>query len=175
MVRSVGPFLNGHPAYTGMTISVDGSPVLILDPGFLVQEQRPESSTATPVIVPDAQRRQPYVLVVDDSLSVRKVAERYLANQSFAVKTAVNGREALDMIRSERPMMVITDLEMPIMDGLSLIRAIRLDDTALPIAVISSRGSDKHQQAAQDVGANAYLVKPFTEEVILKIIAGTHR
>jgi chemosensory pili system protein ChpA (sensor histidine kinase/response regulator) len=136
VVRELGNFLNHHPALSGMTISADGEPVLLLDVHFFIQteQQSADNQFAQPfaTITSDVPQRQ-YVLIVDDSLSVRKVAERHLLAAGIDVETATDGRDALNYIRQEKPQIIFTDLEMPTMDGLSLIRRVRSDDTATPM------------------------------------------
>ena len=130
VVRELGAYLQGHTALSGMTISADGEPVLMLDVFFFIQNEQQSLDhsfmNASPVDndtgVGESEQRN-YVLIVDDSLSVRKVAERYLQAAGIDVETATDGRDALQYIKHEKPQIIFTDLEMPIMDGLSLIDA----------------------------------------------------
>ena len=174
VVRELGQYLQGHSALSGMTISADGEPVLMLDVYFFIQNEhqltvsseiQQDASTALP-----ASQGRNYVLVVDDSLSVRKVAERYLTAAGVDVVTATDGRDALTHIKASQPQIIFTDLEMPTMDGLSLIRRVRTSDAETPIVVVSSRSSDKHRNAAAAAGATDYLAKPFDRDNLLQMI-----
>jgi chemosensory pili system protein ChpA (sensor histidine kinase/response regulator) len=106
------------------------------------------------------------VLVVDDSLSVRKVVQHMLARSGVKLTLAVDGADALAKLRESHHDIVFTDLEMPRMNGYELIREMRYvpQFRGVPVVVISSRSAEKHRKQAADLGADAYLAKPFTED-----------
>ncbi|PTX91934.1 hypothetical protein DB346_23545 [Verrucomicrobia bacterium LW23] len=150
----------------------------------------PRMTTAAPAAAPDAGRgglatrsvmaAPLQVLVVDDSLSVRKVQERSLAALGCRVHLAVDGVDALEKLRQLPVDLIFSDLEMPRMNGYELIRAIRAlpekDRAELPIVIITSRATEKHHAKAMELGASGYLTKPFTqpqlEEALRKHSAG---
>jgi chemosensory pili system protein ChpA (sensor histidine kinase/response regulator) len=124
----------------------------------------------------DAPRREAAgklrVLFVDDSVSVRKVAEIELGKLGVEVVTAVDGADAMVKLREHRVDLLLTDLEMPRMHGYELIRELRFLPAykELPIVVVTSRSSQKHQEQARQLGANAYVTKPFTAQVLEAVI-----
>ncbi|HEU5348919.1 MAG TPA: hybrid sensor histidine kinase/response regulator, partial [Ktedonobacterales bacterium] len=120
----------------------------------------PQRTTAHPVM---AGQPHSYVLVVDDSPSVRRVVSNMLKNAGWAVQTARDGVEALEVIARERPSAVLLDIEMPRMDGYELMATIRSQDVyrTLPLIVLTSRAATKHKQRADQLGADAYIVKPY--------------
>jgi CheY-like chemotaxis protein len=117
--------------------------------------------------------KQSYLLVVDDSPSVRRVVSGMLKSHGWETQTARDGVEALDVIARERPSAVLLDIEMPRMDGYELMATLRSDPQYrnLPLIVLTSRAAAKHQQRATQLGANAYIVKPYQDEFLLSTIA----
>lgn len=117
--------------------------------------------------------KQSYLLVVDDSPSVRRVVGGMLKAHGWETQTARDGVEALDVIARERPSAVLLDIEMPRMDGYELMATLRSDPQYrnLPLIVLTSRAAAKHQQRATQLGANAYIVKPYQDEFLLSTIA----
>jgi CheY-like chemotaxis protein len=122
-------------------------------------------------VPPNAQNS--YVLVVDDSPSVRRVVSGMLKANGWQVQTARDGVEALEVIARERPAVVLLDIEMPRMDGYELMATIRSQDQYrfLPLVVLTSRAATKHHQRAMQLGANAYVVKPYQDEELLQTLA----
>lgn len=117
--------------------------------------------------------KQTYLLVVDDSPSVRRVVSGMLKAHGWETQTARDGVEALDVIARERPSAVLLDIEMPRMDGYELMATLRSDPQYrnLPLIVLTSRAAAKHQQRATQLGANAYIVKPYQDEFLLSTIS----
>ena len=115
----------------------------------------------------------PLVLVVDDSLTVRRVTKRLLEREGYRVAMAKDGLEALEALGSQVPAVVLSDIEMPRMDGFDLLRNIRADAVlaGLPVIMITSRIAQKHRELAMRLGANHYLGKPYSEEELLGLIA----
>ena len=111
-------------------------------------------------------RSMPPILIVDDSLSVRKVAEKYVGELGYRTETAADGVAALEKIKRNPYLLVLTDLEMPRMHGFDLLAAIRKHEPTkeLPIIVVTSRNADKHRWQARELGANDYITKPFSKE-----------
>ncbi len=119
-----------------------------------------------------AAERGKHLLVVDDSPSVRRVVSSMLKQHNWEVQMARDGIEALEMITAQAPAAVLLDIEMPRMDGYELISTLRAQDQyrTLPLIVLTSRAASKHQQRAMLLGASAYVVKPYQDEELLKII-----
>jgi chemotaxis protein histidine kinase CheA/ActR/RegA family two-component response regulator len=117
--------------------------------------------------------RESYLLVVDDSPSVRRVVGGMLKAHGWETQTARDGVEALDVIARQRPSAVLLDIEMPRMDGYELMATLRSDPQyrGLPLIVLTSRAAARHQQRATQLGANAYIVKPYQDEFLLSTIA----
>ena len=115
----------------------------------------------------------PTVMVVDDSLTVRKITGRLLAREGYQVLLAKDGVEALEQMLDVVPDVMLVDIEMPRMDGFDLTRNIRADTRFknIPIIMITSRTADKHRNYAFEIGVNQYLGKPYQEEELLDLIA----
>jgi len=109
---------------------------------------------------------------VDDSLTVRRVTQRLLTREGFRVTVAKDGLDALEQLEVERPAVMLTDIEMPRMDGFDLLRNVRHDPrwTGLPVIMITSRIAQKHRDLAIQLGADHYLGKPYDEEQLIGLI-----
>ena len=170
VVKSLGPQFAGVGGISGATILGDGSVVVILDLLALIRAQhheRARSSSKAPV------RSGPRcVMVVDDSVTVRKVTSRLLERQGMDVLVAKDGIEAVALLQERRPDVMLLDIEMPRMDGFEVARQVRHDDRLgdLPIVMISSRTGDKHKEHASQLGVNKFLGKPFQENELLATI-----
>jgi chemosensory pili system protein ChpA (sensor histidine kinase/response regulator) len=114
----------------------------------------------------------PLVLVVDDSITVRRVTQRLLQREGYRVVLAADGLQALEKLAQERPAVVLSDIEMPRMDGFDLVRNIRADDrlASLPVIMITSRIAAKHREHAHELGVDHYLGKPYPEDELLALI-----
>ena len=113
-------------------------------------------------------------MVVDDSMTVRRVTQRLLEREGYHVMLAKDGVDALEQLQGQVPDLMLVDIEMPRMDGFDLTRNVRGDERtrAVPIIMITSRSADKHRNYALQLGVNAYFGKPFQEPVLLDAIAG---
>ena len=111
-------------------------------------------------------------MVVDDAISVRKAVSQLMGDAGYEVFTARDGFDALQQLQSTAVDVVLTDLEMPQLNGLDLTRQLRQATAtqALPIVMITSRSTDKHRQAAQDAGVSHYLTKPYTDADLLGLV-----
>jgi len=178
VVKPLGPLLQGHPLFSGATLGGDGQVVMILDlPRLIENEQtaaleREFAGGESALEVAGEATDRPTILVVDDSLSVRKVIEKHLQSLQYRVELAVDGLDALEKLRARRISLVLTDLEMPRMHGFELIAEMRRHDAlrSLPIIVVTSRDADKHRRRATSLGANDYIIKPFSREQLGKHI-----
>jgi len=167
VVKSIGPQLARVPGVAGATVLADGSIVLIVNPVTLAQRTRlaPERAAApAPALAA--------VMVVDDSLTVRRITGRLLEREGYQVLTAKDGIDALEQIKDVLPAVMLVDIEMPRMDGFDLTRQVRADPRTrhIPIIVISSRTAEKHRNQALQLGVNAFLGKPYPEAELLQLI-----
>ena len=114
----------------------------------------------------------PLVMVVDDSLTVRKITGRMLTREGFEVATAKDGVDALQQLQDLKPDCILLDVEMPRMDGFEFARNVRADEDTrkIPIIMITSRTADKHRNHALEIGVNEYMGKPYQEEQLLALI-----
>ncbi|MGC8937811.1 MAG: response regulator, partial [Thermodesulfovibrio sp.] len=166
-VHSFGKFLEGLTQYLGYFICGKGSPRYVIDPLKLFEEEF-IFTTALSEKIKEPFTYKGSVLIVDDSISVRKSLQSILEDKKLKVYTAKDGDEALNLIEKEKIDLVVTDLEMPIMHGYELISRVRKDPRFkdLPIIVLTSRGTKKHEEKAIALGADGYIVKPFDEKAI---------
>ena len=186
VIKNLGPQLARLPGLVGMTLLPSGVPALIYNPvalatlyGDAARERTRASllaeggdalrAVASP-LVPAA----PLVLVVDDSLTVRRVTQRLLQREGYRVLLAKDGMEGLDKLAGELPAVVLTDIEMPRMDGFDMVRHMKADPrlARLPLIMITSRIAQKHRDFADELGVNHYLGKPYAEDELLGLVAG---
>jgi chemosensory pili system protein ChpA (sensor histidine kinase/response regulator) len=175
VVKNIGPQLARVPGVAGATVLADGGIVLIVNPVQLVQHARLVSERATAPAAPaPAARAAPMVMVVDDSLTMRKITSRLLEREGYRVLTAKDGMDALEQMKDALPAVMLVDIEMPRMDGFDLTRILRGDPhtRGVPIIMISSRTADKHRTQAAALGVNVFLGKPYPESELLQTIAG---
>lgn len=179
VVKSLGPQFAGVQGVSGATVTGDGTVVVILDAHALLRRQaaqlaRPEMPLLQveqqPAQAP--QERQQTVMVVDDSVTVRKVTSRFLEREGYLVTTAKDGQDAVIQLQDNIPDLILLDIEMPRMDGFEVARHIRSSSRLrdIPIVMITSRTGRKHRDHALSLGVNHYLGKPYQEEVLLAAI-----
>ncbi len=181
VIKSLGRFLEGVGPFAGATISADGQVSLLLDPvKLLAAATRPsvaiDRSMAGPAITiapPPAAARGRRVLLVDDSISVRKFVGQMLVRAGFEVTTANDGAEALAKIADAGFDVVVTDLEMPRVNGYELLDTLRRrpQARALPVIVLTTRSGDKHAGLARRLGASHYVTKPVEEHAFVRLVA----
>jgi chemosensory pili system protein ChpA (sensor histidine kinase/response regulator) len=197
VVKNLGPQLARLPGLAGISVLASGAVALIYNPVALASvhgEQARERQAAAlavsahaaaaaagehggvpheplPQLAPVAPQ-VPLVLVVDDSITVRRVTQRLLQREGYRVSLAADGLQALERLQQERPAVVLSDIEMPRMDGFDLARNIRADASLaeLPIIMITSRIAEKHRDYARTLGVNHYLGKPYSEEELLRLV-----
>ncbi len=173
VVKPVGPQISSIPGILGGTIAADGQVVIILDIGPLIRRGLEQAIEPVKVIVASRKEtRRPLVMVVDDSITMRKVTSRVLENHSVKVMTALDGLDAIEKLHDRVPDLMLLDIEMPRMDGYELAQHIRSDARLrhVPIVMITSRSGQKHRKKARDAGANAYLTKPYQEaDLVAKV------
>ncbi|WP_397408970.1 Hpt domain-containing protein [Polaromonas sp.] len=193
VVKNLGPQLSRLPGLAGMSVLASGAVVLIYNPVALAsvygQQARAWSSdSAEPHMLEQsgaadgrglsvsspvpAAPQIPLILVVDDSITVRRVTQRLLQREGYRVSMAADGLQALERLQDERPTVVLSDIEMPRMDGFDLARNIRGDVrlSDLPIIMITSRIAEKHREHAKELGVDHYLGKPYAEDELLSLV-----
>ncbi len=172
VVKSLGPLLAEVEGYLGAGILEDGRVALIVDPNHLLETGSTRSLASAPISAP--RRRAPKVLVVDDQLSVRQLQRSILEAAGYRVDVARQGREALQKVLDDPELdLVLTDVQMPEMDGFELLKAIREDESrgSLPVAIVTSRGSEEDRRRGAEEGADAYIVKEeFNQQALLETI-----
>jgi chemosensory pili system protein ChpA (sensor histidine kinase/response regulator) len=183
VVKNLGPQMARLPGLAGMTLLPSGQPALIYNPVALAalfgdatriftetgQARKADESLIAATVAPLA----PLVMVVDDSLTVRRVTQRLLAREGYRVSLAKDGLDALERLGEELPAVVLSDIEMPRMDGFDLVRNMRADPrlAGLPVIMITSRIAQKHRDYATELGVEHYLGKPYSEEDLLGLVA----
>ena len=190
VVKNLGPQLSRVPGLTGMSVLASGAVVLIYNLVALatvyghqalkmqsasrqaLSEQPSEAGNGDAMHKAMAPVQTPLVMVVDDSITVRRVTQRLLKREGYRVVLANDGLQAMERLQEERPAVVLSDIEMPRMDGFDLARNIRSDERLrdLPIIMITSRIAEKHRERARELGVDHYLGKPYSEEELLGLI-----
>jgi chemosensory pili system protein ChpA (sensor histidine kinase/response regulator) len=174
VIKPVGPQIAGVPGIVGATILGDGEIVLILNPVQMARLMGPSnlSQHADAMVRAAAASLPPTVMVVDDSVTVRKVTQRLLQREGYEVMLAKDGLDALRQLEERQPEVMLLDIEMPRMDGFDLTRNLRADPRFLhlPIIMISSRTGEKHRGIAESIGVNHFLGKPYDEDSLLHLI-----
>ncbi len=170
VVKSLGPQISGIRGISGATILGDGRIVVILDVGAMVRSEW--RSRPSDVSTPSARDDRVFVLVVDDSITVRRVTQRLLERNGMRVLTAKDGIEAMSVLQENTPDVILLDIEMPRMDGYEVASQVRNDPRLLevPIIMITSRVGDKHRARAIELGVDDYLGKPYQESQLLDAI-----
>jgi chemosensory pili system protein ChpA (sensor histidine kinase/response regulator) len=180
VVKNIGPQLARVPGLIGATVLGTGEIVLMVNPVHLAQR------AGVPVFDPDAPDRvvpsyapvsvaspaagPPLVMIVDDSLTVRKITSRMLAREGFEAITAKDGVEAIEMLEEATPDVILLDIEMPRMDGFEFMRTIKRDSrhAHIPVIMITSRTAEKHRELARELGVDLFLGKPYQEQELLR-------
>jgi chemosensory pili system protein ChpA (sensor histidine kinase/response regulator) len=186
VVKNLGPQLSRLPGLVGMSVLASGVVVLIYNPVALATvygeqarqfmlnaaQAAGDASMAPLAALMAAAAQAPLVLVVDVSITVRRVTQRLLKREGFRVALANDGLQALERLQEEKPAVVLSDIEMPRMDGFDLVRNIRGDAHLrdLPIVMITSRIAEKHRELARELGVNHYLGKPYSEEELIGLV-----
>jgi chemosensory pili system protein ChpA (sensor histidine kinase/response regulator) len=170
VVKSLGPQISAIRGIAGATILGDGRIVLILDMGSLVRSEWRARPTETVVL--DQRDRRTFALVVDDSITVRRVTQRLLERNGMRVLTAKDGVDAVSLLQENLPDIILLDIEMPRMDGYEVAAHVRNDPRLkqIPIVMITSRVSEKHRARAIELGVDDYLGKPYQESQLLDAI-----
>ncbi|MBS0422370.1 MAG: Hpt domain-containing protein [Proteobacteria bacterium] len=173
VVKSVGPQISSIRGISGATILGDGRIVIILDIGALVRAEWRGRSQTAPVALKDKSDKRTFAMVVDDSITVRRVTQRLLERNGMRVLTARDGMDAVTLLQDNVPDIILLDIEMPRMDGYEVAAHVRNDPRLkdVPIIMITSRVGEKHRARAIELGVDDYLGKPYQEAQLLDAIA----
>jgi chemosensory pili system protein ChpA (sensor histidine kinase/response regulator) len=168
VVKTLGPHISGIPGISGATILGDGRIIIILDAITLIRNQK-ESAAPVRAVEPVPEPRQLTALVVDDSITMRRVTQRLLERRGIKVLTARDGMDAVTVLQDHEPDIILLDIEMPRMDGYQFATHVRNDPKAkdIPIIMITSRSGEKHRARAIEIGVNDYLSKPYQEDQLI--------
>jgi len=170
IVRALAGFLPPLPGIEGAAVLGDGAVAPVIDLPQLLLARHDARAIALPALEPHA---APVCLIVDDSVSVRRSMELFARDLGYEVDSAADGIDALEHLARRVPSLVLVDLEMPRMNGVELVRALRErpDTRAVPVIMITSRSSDKHRRLALEAGVDVFLTKPYTEDDLAQHMA----
>lgn len=167
--KQMGDYLPDIPGIPGLTILANGDTAAVVDlPARIRHKSAGEQNLFLPQSI-GADLMLPKLLVVDDSLSARSSLEILLRDTGYDVSTAIDGLDALNQIRKDRPDLVLTDLEMPRMSGMELTTVIRGREEMqdIPVLMITSRTTERHREEAESAGVSSFITKPWTENALL--------
>lgn len=175
VIKTLGNHLRRVHGVMGATLMGDGSVVLILNPADLVVEAPQEARAWTSLQPPAARAREALtVMIVDDSVSVRRVVSNLVKSAGWQPMAAKDGLEALEIIQrsAQPPDLILVDIEMPRMDGYELMTTLRAQEAYrnIPLVILTSRAGEKHRRKARELGASEYIVKPYQDQTLLNII-----
>ncbi len=184
VVKNLGPQLSRLPGLVAATTLASGDVMLIYNPVALATVYGPQALVYAAEAASDNAGggqagdssehavESPLVLVVDDSITVRRVTQRLLQREGYRVALAADGLQGLKVLQGERPAVVLSDIEMPRMDGFDFVRSIRANEKLadLPVVMITSRIAEKHRELARELGVNHYLGKPYSEDELLRLV-----
>ena len=178
VIKSLGAFLDGMGPFSGATISGEGRVILLLDATLLRAAAArkpaagPRGAREGAVSAGDAPDRRPTVMLVDDSVSIRRFVGQMLEKAGFRVVTAVDGQDALQQLVELTVDVVVTDLEMPRHNGYALIEDLRRRSATreVPVLVMTTRAGDKHVSLARRLGVRHYVTKPVEEQAFVRLV-----
>jgi chemosensory pili system protein ChpA (sensor histidine kinase/response regulator) len=175
VIKSLGALLEGVGPFSGATISGEGRVILLLDPTRLREAAATVPLVARVGVREEEREAEPRtrVLLVDDSVSIRKFVGQMLEKAGFDVLTAVDGHDAIQQLTEQSVDVVITDLEMPRVNGYALIEDMRRRSTTreIPVIVLTTRAGAKHVGLAQRLGVRHYVAKPVEEQSFIRLVA----
>ena len=173
VIRKLPPLLRAHPMFCGLTLTGAGDTALLLDPDRLSKFNQ-SIHAANSVVVNAFNDTKTELLVVDDSLSARKLLKKKLMVHGFHVTEAGDGMEALEKIRNQKFDLIFTDLDMPRLGGLELLFDLQQGQNKdQKVVVLSSRAADEFKDRAMELGALAYLTKPVEDESLNRVLSET--
>jgi chemosensory pili system protein ChpA (sensor histidine kinase/response regulator) len=180
VTKPLGAQLGSVPGVSGATVLADGRVVLILDLAALIAEHARRTlllDAAASTAPARSAEALDLIMVVDDSVTMRRVAERLLQRNGYRVITARDGLDAIAQLQTETPAMLLLDIEMPRADGFEVAAFVRANPRLadLPIIMITSRSGEKHRERARQLGVNSYLTKPYQEDNLLAEVKSLRR
>jgi chemosensory pili system protein ChpA (sensor histidine kinase/response regulator) len=185
VIKPLGAFLEGAGPYSGATVTADGRVVLLLDAVAVAEAVAARTragdggptAVASPAMAVAAAPARARVLLVDDSISVRRFVGQMLEKANFEVTTAADGADAITRVTAAEFDLVITDLEMPRVNGYELIDDLRRRPATrkLPIIVLTTRAGDKHVALARQLGVEHYVTKPVEEQTFVSLVTSVIR
>ncbi len=170
VMKPMGTQLAHVPGMIGATVMGDGAIILVINPVLLAnREALSVGAIKVTTVAPVVEQLKKVALVVDDSLTMRKVLSRVLEREDFEVVTANDGMDAIQKLQLITPDIILTDIEMPRMDGFEFSRYVRdnPETSKTPLIIISSRTAEKHRNVATELGVNAFLGKPVQDEELM--------
>jgi chemosensory pili system protein ChpA (sensor histidine kinase/response regulator) len=177
IVKPISSQFNGVPGISGATVLGDGRVVVVLELAALVRNigshrQKQAESRALRMARQEARQEKLNIMVIDDSITMRRVTSRILERHNIHAITAKDGLDAVAMLQTQVPDLAILDIEMPRMDGFEVVAHVRNQSTLrhLPIIMVTSRGGEKHRERAMSLGVNDYLTKPYQEDQLMESI-----
>ena len=174
VVKTLGLQFNAVPGLAGATVTGDGSVIVILDLHSMIRAEAASAGTnfIESDIVEVKEERNQLVMVVDDSVTVRKVASRFLERNGKDVFVAKDGVEAMAILQDRKPDVMLLDIEMPRMDGFEVASRVKRSQSLkdITIIMITSRTGEKHRERAMDLGVDYYLGKPYQETELLALL-----
>jgi chemosensory pili system protein ChpA (sensor histidine kinase/response regulator) len=177
IVKPISPQFNGVPGISGATVLGDGRVVVVLELAALVrnigsQRQKQMESRALRAARQETRPEKLTIMVIDDSITMRRVTSRILERHNIQAVTAKDGLDAVAMLQTQVPDLAILDIEMPRMDGFEVVAHVRNQSNLrhLPIIMVTSRGGEKHRERAMSLGVNDYLTKPYQEDQLMDSI-----
>ncbi len=177
IIKPLGPQFLGLTGIAGATVLGDGRVVVVLDLAAMVRNlaslsQRQAEAMALDLARHEIRAERIRAMVIDDSITMRKVTSRFLERQNMSVTMAKDGLEAVTRLEEQIPDLIILDIEMPRMDGFELAAHIRNQPNLrhIPIIMVTSRGGEKHRERAAKLGVDEYLTKPYQENEMMNVI-----
>ena len=169
VAKPLGPIISAINGISSATILPDGQVVLILDATALAQARARQQRVSEPG---DRAGTSPLIMVVDDSITIRRVTQRLLARNGLRVITAKDGLDAMAQLATVAPAAILLDIEMPRADGFEVASYVRNTErlARIPIVMITSRSGDKHRSRAEAIGVNRYLIKPYQEAELMEAL-----
>ena len=173
VMKPIGPQLARLPGIVGASVLGDGQIIYMLNPIQIAHHEELVVGSVKISHTKKPEDRRKIAMVVDDSLTMRKVLSRLLEREGYRVETAIHGIDALQILQEVSPNIILTDIEMPNMDGFELVRQLKNDDATAktPIIMISSRTAEKHQALAKTLGVNVFMGKPIQDEALIANIS----
>lgn len=171
VMKPMGTQLAHVPGMIGATVMGDGAIILVINPVLLANREALSSGAIKVTnVAPVVEQLKKVALVVDDSLTMRKVLSRVLERDGFEVVTANDGMDAIQKLQQISPAIILTDIEMPRMDGFEFSRYVRDNEltSRTPLIIISSRTAEKHRNVATEIGVDAFLGKPVQDDVLIE-------